>query len=176
MASRDCEGRRLALDAPGYRPLLHVSRVATAGGRCRGHDPVLAQIIEFLRERPSTVVSPYDFEPEFQILLTWLALVSGLGRIRVDANNSRLGAWNGKRMLHPTVESALRLNGQVSEQAAPLILKQEHRASEAFQAEFMARYPAGGRGLQTAFSSRALRRVRRRSARYCRNSQRHNSL
>ena len=98
------------------------------------HDPVLAQIIEFLRERPSTVVSPYDFEPEFQILLTWLARVTGLGRIRVDANNSRLGAWNGKRMLHPTVESALRLNHQVSDQAAPLILEQEHRASEAFQA------------------------------------------
>ncbi|MBV8293331.1 MAG: hypothetical protein JOY55_16245 [Mycobacterium sp.] len=105
-------------------------RAVDAGDR----DPVIAQMIEFLRERPSAVVSPYDFEPEFQILVTWLAQAAGLKRIRVDANNSRLGAWNGKRMLHPTVESALRLNGQVSDQAAPLILEQEHRASEAFQA------------------------------------------
>jgi hypothetical protein len=124
--------RRLTLPDTDHYYMSHalLRRAVDAGE----HDPVLAQIIEFLRERPSTVVSPYDFEPEFQIVLTWLALVSGLGRIRVDANNSRLGAWNGKRMLHPTVESALRLNGQVSEQAAPLILEQEHRASEAFQA------------------------------------------
>ena len=87
-----------------------------------------------LREQPSAVVSPYDFEPEFQIFVTWLAQTAGLQRIRVDANNSRLGAWNGKRMLHPTVESALRLDGQVHDQAPPLILDHEHRASEAFQA------------------------------------------
>jgi hypothetical protein len=43
----------------------------------------------------------------------------------------------------------MRLNGQVSEQAAPLILEQEHRASEAFQAEFMARHPAVGGGAAT---------------------------
>jgi hypothetical protein len=139
--------RRLTLPDTDHYYMSHalLRRAVDAGE----HDPVLAQIIEFLRERPSTVVSPCDFEPEFQTLLTWLALVSGLGRIRLDANNSRLGAWNGKRMLHPTVESALRLNGQVSEQAAPLILEQEHRASEAFQAEFMARHPAVGGGAAT---------------------------
>jgi hypothetical protein len=124
--------RRLTLPDTDHYYMSHalLRRAVDAGE----HDPVLAQIIAFLREQPSTVVSPYDFEPEFQILLTWLARVTGLGRIRVDANNSRLGAWNGKRMLHPTVESALQLNGQVSEQPAPLILVQEHRASEAFQA------------------------------------------
>ena len=124
--------RRLTLPDTDHYYMSHalLRRAVDAGE----HDPVLAQIIAFLREQPSTVVSPYDFEPEFQILLTWLARVSGLGRIRVDANNSRLGAWNGKRMLHPTVESALQLNGQVSDQPAPLILDQEHRASEAFQA------------------------------------------
>jgi hypothetical protein len=124
--------RRLTLPDTDHYYMSHalLRRAVDAGE----HDPVLAQIIAFLREQPSTVVSPYDFEPEFQILLTWLARVTGLGRIRVDANNSRLGAWNGKRMLHPTVESALQLNGQVSDQPAPLILDQEHRASEAFQA------------------------------------------
>jgi hypothetical protein len=124
--------RRLTLPDTDHYYMSHalLRRAVDAGEQ----DPVLARIIEFLRERPSAVVSPYDFEPEFQILLTWLARVAGLGRIRVDANNSRLGAWNGKRMLHPTVESALRLNGQMSDQAAPLILDQEHRASEAFQA------------------------------------------
>ncbi|HWF69399.1 MAG TPA: hypothetical protein VG187_07515 [Mycobacterium sp.] len=66
--------------------------------------------------------------------MTWLAQAAGLQRIRVDANNSRLGAWNGKRMLHPTVEAALRLNGQLSDQPAQLVLDREHRASEAFQA------------------------------------------
>ncbi|MBV8177259.1 MAG: hypothetical protein JO045_00340 [Mycobacterium sp.] len=124
--------RRLTLPDTDYYYMSHalLRRAVDAGDR----DPVIAQMIEFLRERPSAVVSPYDFEPEFQILVTWLAQAAGLKRIRVDANNSRLGAWNGKRMLHPTVESALRLNGQVSDQAAPLILEQEHRASEAFQA------------------------------------------
>jgi hypothetical protein len=123
--------RRLTLPDTDHYYMSHalLRRAVDAGD----HDPVLARIIEFLRERPSTVVSPYDFEPEFQILLTWLARVAGLRRIRVDANNSRLGAWNGKRMLHPTVESALRLNGQVADQTGPLILDQEHRASEAFQ-------------------------------------------
>jgi hypothetical protein len=123
--------RRLTLPDTDYYYMSHalLRRAVDAGDR----DPVIAQMIEFLRERPSAVVSPYDFEPEFQILVTWLAQAAGLKRIRVDANNSRLGAWNGKRMLHPTVESALRLNGQVSDQAAPLILEQEHRASEAFQ-------------------------------------------
>ena len=124
--------RRLSLPDTDYYYMSHalLRRALDAGDR----DPVLAQMIEFLRERPSAVVSPYDFEPEFQILVTWLAQVAGLQRIRVDANNSRLGAWNGKRMLHPTVESALRLNGQVCDQAAPVILDLEHRASEAFQA------------------------------------------
>jgi hypothetical protein len=124
--------RRLTLPDTDHYYMSHalLKRAVDAGE----HDPVLARMIEFLRERPSAVVSPYDFEPEFQILLTWMARVTGLGRIRVDANNSRIAAWNGKRMLHPTVESALRLSSQVSDQAAPLILDQEHRASEAFQA------------------------------------------
>jgi hypothetical protein len=123
--------RRLTLPDTDHYYLSHalLRRAVDAGDR----DPVLARIIDFLRERPSAVVSPYDFEPEFQILLTWLARIAGLRRIRVDANNSRLGAWNGKRMLHPTVESALRLNGQVANQTGSLILEQEHRASEAFQ-------------------------------------------
>ena len=124
--------RRLTLPDTDYYYMSHalLRRAVDAGDR----DPVIAQMIEFLRKRPSTVVSPYDFEPEFQIFVTWLAQAAGLQRIRVDANNSRLGAWNGKRMLHPTVEYALRLNGEVSNQPAQLILDQEHRASEAFQA------------------------------------------
>lgn len=124
--------RRLALPDTDHYYMSHalLRRALDAGDR----DPVIAQMIEFLREQPSAVVSPYDFEPEFQILVTWLAQVAGLPRIRVDANNSRLGAWNGKRMLHPTVESALRLNGQVSDQPPRFILDQEHRASEAFAA------------------------------------------
>ena len=124
--------RRLALPDTDHYYMSHalLRRAVDAGDR----DPVLARIIEFLRERPSAVVSPYDFEPEFQILVVWLARAAGLGRIRVDANDSRLAAWNGKRMLHPTVDSAMRLSGQVSDQPAPLVLDQEHRASEAFQA------------------------------------------
>jgi hypothetical protein len=124
--------RRLTLPDTDHYYMSHaLLRRAVDGG---DRDPVLARIIEFLRERPSAVVSPYDFEPEFQILVTWLARTTGLGRIRVDANNSRLGAWNGKRVLHPTVESAVRLNGQVANQTGAIILDHEHRASEAFQA------------------------------------------
>jgi hypothetical protein len=124
--------RRLALSDTDHYYMSHalLRRAVDAGDR----DPVLSRMIEFLRERPSAVVSPYDFEPEFQILAVWLAQAAGLKRIRVDANNSRLAAWNGKRMLHPTVESALRLNGQVYGQPAHLILDHEHRQSEAFQA------------------------------------------
>jgi hypothetical protein len=124
--------RRLVLPDTDHYYMSHalLRRAVDAGDR----DPVLARMIEFLRERPSAVISPYDFEPEFQILVTWLAQAAGLRRIHVDANNSRLGAWNGKRMLHPTVDAALRLNGRVCEQPAQLILDEEHRASEAFQA------------------------------------------
>jgi hypothetical protein len=124
--------QRLILPNTDYYYLSHaLLRRAVDGGE---RDPVMARMIAFLRERPLTVVSPYDFEPEFQILVTWLARVAGLGRIRVDANDSRLGAWNGKRMLHPTVESGLRLSDQVFDQPGPLVLDQEHRGSEAFQA------------------------------------------
>jgi hypothetical protein len=124
--------RRLRLPDTDHYYMSHalLRRAVDAGDR----DPVLSRIIMFLRERPSAVFSPYDFEPEFQILATWLAQAAGLPRIRVDANNCRLGAWNGKRMLHPTVSSALRLNGEVANQPAQLILDQEHRESEAFQA------------------------------------------
>jgi hypothetical protein len=124
--------QRLALPDTDYYYMSHaLLRCAVDGG---DRDPVMRQIIGFLCERPSTVVCPYDFEPEFQLLVSWLAQATGIGRIRVDANDSRLGMWNGKRMLHPTVESALCLNGQVANQAGPVILEQEHRASEAFQA------------------------------------------
>ncbi|MBV9721833.1 MAG: hypothetical protein JO082_07940 [Mycobacterium sp.] len=124
--------QRLILPNTDYYYMSHaLLRRAVDGGE---HDPVMARMIAFLRERPMTVVSPYDFEPEFQVLVTWLARIAGLGQIRVDANDSRLGAWNCKRMLHPTVESALRLGDQISNQPGPLILDQEHRRSEAFQA------------------------------------------
>lgn len=106
-------------------------RRAVDGG---DRDPVMRQIIEFIRERPSTVVSPYDFEPEFQVLTMWLARMAGLKRIRVDSNDSRLGKWNGKGMLHPTVESALSLGGDMTGRPGPLVLQHEHRASEAFRA------------------------------------------
>ncbi|MGO9283754.1 MAG: hypothetical protein ACLP75_12395 [Mycobacterium sp.] len=124
--------QRLVLpDADYYYMSQALLRRAVDGG---DRDLVMRQIIEFLRERPSAVVCPYDFEPEFQVLVTWLARVAGIGRIRVDANDSRLGVWNRKRMLHPTVESALSLDGQVAGQIGAAILEQEHRASEAFQA------------------------------------------
>jgi hypothetical protein len=124
--------RRLRLPDTDYYYLSHaLLRRAVDGG---DRDPVMAQIIQFLRERPSTVISPYDFEPEFQLLLTWLARITGLDRIRVDANNSSLGIWNSKSLLHPTIESAQRLNGSVSDHPAPVILDLEHRASEAFRA------------------------------------------
>ena len=124
--------QRLALPDTDYYYMSHaLLRRAVDGG---DRDPVMRQIIGFLRERPSTVVCPYDFEPEFQLLVTWLARATEIGRIRVDANDSRLGVWNGKRMLHPTVESALCLNGKVANQTGPVILEQEHQASEAFQA------------------------------------------
>jgi len=124
--------RRLTLPDTDYYYMSHalLRRAVDAGDR----DPVIAQMIQILRERHSTVVSPYDFEPEFQIFVVWLAQTAGLQRIHVDANSSRLGAWNSKRMLHPTVESALRLEGDVPNQPAQLILDQEHRASEAFHA------------------------------------------
>ena len=106
-------------------------RRAVDGG---DRDPVMRQIIDFLRENPSTVVCPYDFEPEFQLFVAWLARTTGLGRIRVDANDFRLGIWNRKRMLHPTVEAALHLESQVAGQPGPTVLECEHRASEAFAA------------------------------------------
>jgi hypothetical protein len=123
---------RLRLPDTYYYYMSHalLRRAVDAGER----DPVLARMIEFLRANPSAVVSPYDFEPEFQILVIWLARAAGLQRIYVDANNSRLGTWNSKSMLHPTVEAALRLGGEVSNQPAPVILDQEHRVSEAFHA------------------------------------------
>ena len=124
--------QRLTLGDTDHYYMSHaLLRRAVDGG---DRDPVMRRLIGFLRERPSAVVCPYDFEPELQILVAWLARASGIGRIRVDANDSRLGMWNGKRMLHPTVESALCLSGQLADQAGPDILEQEHRASEAFQA------------------------------------------
>ena len=124
--------RRLCLpDTDFYYMSQALLRRAVDGG---DRDPVMRQIIEFLREHPSAVVCPYDFEPEFQLLVAWLARTSGLGRIRVDANDSRLSAWNGKRMLHPTVQSALSLDSLVAGQPGAVILDHEHRASPAFQA------------------------------------------
>jgi hypothetical protein len=123
---------RLALpDADYYYMSQALLRRAVDGG---DRDPVIRQIIDFLRANPSTVVCPYDFEPEFQLFVTWLARVSCLGRIRVDANDFRLGVWNRKRMLHPTVDAALALESQVEGQPGPVILEREHRASEAFEA------------------------------------------
>ncbi len=120
---------RLVLpDADYYYMSQALVRRAVDGG---DRDPVMRHIIDFMRENPSTVVCPYDFEPEFQLFVTWLARITGLGRIRVDANDSRLGVWNRKRMLHPTVEAALSL-GDVDGQPGPVILAREHRASEAF--------------------------------------------
>ena len=123
--------RLLLPDADYYYMSQALLRRAVNGG---DRDPVMRQIIEFLRANPSTVVCPYDFEPEFQLFVTWLARITGLGRIRVDANDFRLGVWNRKRMLHPTVEAALRLESQVAGQPGPVILEHEHRASEAFKA------------------------------------------
>ncbi len=129
---------RLVLpDADYYYMSQALLRRAVDGG---DRDPVIRRIIEFLREHPSTVVCPYDFEPEFQLFVTWLARITGLGSIRVDANDSRLGVWNRKRMLHPTLKAALNLESQVAGQPGPVILEREHRASEAFKA-LQARIP-----------------------------------
>jgi hypothetical protein len=123
---------RLTLpDADYYYMSQALLRRAVDGG---DRDPVMRQIIDFLRANPSTVVCPYDFEPEFQLFVAWLARITGLGRIRVDANDSRLSVWNRKRMLHPTVEAALQLDSQVAGLAGPVILEREHRASEAYYA------------------------------------------
>ena len=124
--------QRLSLpDTDYYYMSQALLRRAVDGG---DRDPVIRRIIDFLREHPSAVVCPYDFEPEFQLLVAWLARTSGLGRIRVDANDSRLSMWNGKRMLHPTVQSALGLDSLVAGQPGAVILEHEHRASPAFQA------------------------------------------
>jgi hypothetical protein len=123
---------RLVLpDADYYYLSQALLRRAVDGG---DRDPVMRQIIDYMRENPSTVVCPYDFEPEFQLFVVWLTRITGLGRIRVDANDSRLGVWNRKRMLHPTVEAALRLESQVAGLPGPIVLEREHRASEAFHA------------------------------------------
>lgn len=106
-----------------------VRRAVDGGDR----DPVVRRIVEFLRATPTAVVCPYDFEPEFQLLVTWLAGITGLGRIQVDANNFRLSIWNGKRMLHPTVRAALELHREVSGRPAAAILDCEQRASPAFE-------------------------------------------
>ena len=113
-----------------YMSQALVRRAVDGGDR----DPVMRKIVDFLRANPTTVVCPYDFEPEFQLFVTWLARITGLGRIRVDANDSRLGVWNRKRMLHPTVEAALRLESGVARQPGPAVLELEHRVSEAFHA------------------------------------------
>jgi hypothetical protein len=124
--------KRLPLpDTDYYYMSQALLRYAVDGG---DRDPVMRQIIEFLREHVSAVVCPYDFEPEFQLLVVWLARTAGLGRIRVDANDSRLGMWNGKRMLHPSVESALRIDSEVAGQPGAAILEREHQSSPAFQA------------------------------------------
>ncbi len=122
---------RLALpDADYYYLSQALVRRAVDGG---DRDPVMRHLIDFMRNNPSAVVCPYDFEPEFQLFVAWLARITGLGRIRVDANDSRLGMWNRKRMLHPTVQAALNLE-DVDGQPGPVILEREHRASEAFTA------------------------------------------
>ncbi|WP_428342624.1 hypothetical protein [Mycobacterium sp.] len=124
--------QRLTLpDADYYYMSQALLRRAVDGG---DRDPVMRHVITFLRQHPSVVVCPYDFEPEFQLLVTWLARTSGLDRIRVDANDFRLGVWNGKRMLHPTVGSALGLDTEVAGQPGAIVLEHEHRASPAFAA------------------------------------------
>jgi hypothetical protein len=124
--------RRLMLPDTDHYYMSHaLLRRAVDGG---DRDPVMRQVLEFIHKHPSTVLCPYDFEPEFQIFAAWLARTSGVGRIRVDANDYRLARWNGKRMLHPTVEAALGLNGEVTDRSAADTLAQEHRVSEAFQA------------------------------------------
>ncbi|UMB69065.1 hypothetical protein [Mycobacterium paraterrae] len=122
--------RLMLPDSDYYYLSQALVRRAVDGGE---RDPVIRRIVEFVREDPSTVVCPYDFEPEFQLLVTWLARITGVGRIRVDANDSRLGVWNRKRMLHPTVEAALSLV-DIDGQPGPMVLEREHRASEAFAA------------------------------------------
>ncbi|BBX47748.1 hypothetical protein GCM10009641_19460 [Mycobacterium cookii] len=116
-------------DADYYYLSQALLRRAVDGG---DRDPVMRQIIEFFRDRPSAVVCPYDFEPEFQVLVIWLARMAGLERIRVDANDSRLARWNRKGMLHPTVESALSLD--LTDEPGAVILEREHQVSEAFLA------------------------------------------
>ncbi|WIM87185.1 hypothetical protein PT015_20350 [Candidatus Mycobacterium wuenschmannii] len=123
--------RLMLPDADYYYLSQALLRRAVDGG---DRDPVMRQVIEFVRANPSTVMCPYDFEPEFQLFATWLARAAGLQRIRVDANDFRLGIWNRKRMLHPTVRAALDLDHQVAGRPGPVILECEHRASEAFAA------------------------------------------
>jgi hypothetical protein len=123
---------RLVLpDADYYYMSQALLRRAVDGG---DRDPAMRQIIDFVRANPSTVVCPYDFEPEFQLFVTWLARITGIGRIRVDANDFRLGVWNRKRMLHPTVDVALALADEVDGRPGPMVLEREHLASEAFAA------------------------------------------
>ena len=122
--------RLMLPDSDYYYLSQALVRRAVDGGE---RDPVIRKIIDFLRQDPSTVVCPYDFEPEFQLLVTWLARITGIGRVRVDANDFRLGVWNRKRMLHPTVEAALSLV-DVDGQPGPAVLEREHRVCEAFAA------------------------------------------
>ncbi|WP_132117529.1 hypothetical protein [Actinocrispum wychmicini] len=121
---------RLALDDTDHYYMSHalLHRAVNRGER----DPVLARLIAWLRERRATVLSVYDFEPELQLLVAWLARRAGVHRVRVDANDPRLVAWNRKGTLHPTVEAALAVD--VDPTADPTrALDLERRASDAFR-------------------------------------------
>lgn len=97
-------------------------------------DPALERIIAYLRENPRCVVSLYSFEPELQVLLSWLAREAGVERIPVDANDPMLAAtWNRKGVLHPTVEAALARDSECRGLDARRLLEIEHRSSEAFR-------------------------------------------
>jgi hypothetical protein len=121
---------RLALDDTDHYYMSHalLQRAVDHGDR----DPALARLIAYLREHPALVVSLYDFEPEMQVLVGWLARTAGIRRVRVNTNDPRLIAWNRKGVLHPTVDAALGLDVQGS--LAPRdVLKLEHKLSVAFQ-------------------------------------------
>lgn len=92
----------------------------------------LGRVVEWLRARPESVVRLYALDPEAQILLLWLRRKAGLTTLYTDANSPIVATrWNCKSHIHPTVEAALTLPGDVLRLPPEELLAAEQRLSEA---------------------------------------------
>ena len=101
--------------------LLHL-----ADGYRPGSGSAMDQLVEHVRQAPR-LIRLYAFEEEMQIFLLWLAKTAGVKRLAMEANKPAISAaWNRKEVLHPTVEEAMEMEGDLPEDPVEM-LEAEHR-------------------------------------------------